>query len=90
MYMSAVEQGEKKVGERKVTKKDDRLRFMKSENFYRQGFKEVRESVESVMSEQFKSSTVDELKSSNYAMERDGVKVFLAKVCIALHMGKWS
>jgi hypothetical protein len=35
--MSAVEQDE-----RKVTKKDERLRFMKSDNFYRQGFKEVR------------------------------------------------
>lgn len=68
------------VTARKVTKKDDRLRFMKSGQFYRQGFKEVRESVEGVMSEQFKSSTVDELKASNYVMERDGVKVYLAKV----------
>jgi 4-hydroxy-3-methylbut-2-en-1-yl diphosphate reductase len=75
LKMSAVEQDE-----RKMTKKDERLRFMKSDNFYRQGFKEVRGAVEDVMGKQFKSSTVDELKSSNYVMDRDGVKVYLAKV----------
>ena len=54
--------------------------MMKSKQFYRQGFKEVRENVEEVMESQFKSSIVDDLKSSNYVMERDGVKVYLAKV----------
>ena len=54
--------------------------MMKSNQFYRQGFKDVRESVEGVMENQFKSSIVDDLKSSNYVMERDGVKVYLAKV----------
>lgn len=73
---------EEEVSEkRKPTKKDKRLEFMQSENFYRKGFKEVRESVEGVMGSQFKSTTVNELKSSNYMMERDGVKVYLAKVC---------
>jgi 4-hydroxy-3-methylbut-2-en-1-yl diphosphate reductase len=67
---------------RKATKKEKRLEYMQSDKFYRKGFKEVRESVENVMGSQFKSSTVDELKSSNYMMERDGVKVYLAKVCI--------
>jgi hypothetical protein len=76
LRMSAVEQ----TDEKKATKKEERLRFMKSDNFYRKGFKEVREAVEDVMGGQFKSSTVDELKSSNYVMERDGVKVYLAKV----------
>ena len=63
-----------------TTKKEARLRMMKSKQFYRQGFKEVRENVEEVMESQFKSSIVDDLKSSNYVMERDGVKVYLAKV----------
>ena len=75
LSMSVVEQDEQQV-----TKKEERLRFMQSDRFYRKGFKEVREAVEDVMGEQFKSSTVNELKSSNYVMERDGVKVYLAKV----------
>lgn len=69
---------------RQATKKEKRLEYMKSDKFYRKGFKEVREAVENVMGSQFKSSTVDELKSSNYVMERDGVKVYLAKVCANL------
>jgi 4-hydroxy-3-methylbut-2-en-1-yl diphosphate reductase len=70
--------------QRAVTKKEQRLRMMKSPNFYRQGFKEVRGDVEQVMGSQFKSGIVDDLKSSNYVMERDNVKVYLAKVCVCL------
>ena len=83
LKMSAVEQDAKKV-----TKKEERLRFMKSDQFYRQGFKEVRAAVEDVMGGQFKSSTVDELKSSNYVMQRDGVKVYLAKVRLGQRVGR--
>lgn len=64
----------------KTSKKAERLRFMKSEQFHRQGFKEVREKVETTMGEQFESTLVKDLKSSNYVVERDGVKVHLAKV----------
>jgi 4-hydroxy-3-methylbut-2-enyl diphosphate reductase len=53
---------------------------MKSNQFYRKGFKEVREDVEQTMQNQFKSDVVDELKSNNYVIERDGVRVHLAKV----------
>ena len=63
-----------------TTKKEARLRMMKSDQFYRQGFKDVRVNVEEVMENQFKSSIVDTLKTSNYVMEREGVKVYLAKV----------
>lgn len=66
--------------ERRRTKKDERLRMMKSDRFYRKGFKEVREDVESVMEEQFQSELVDDLKGNNYVIEREGVKVHLAKV----------
>ena len=62
------------------SKKAERLRFMKSDQFHRQGFKEVREKVESTMGEQFESTLVKDLKSSNYVVERDGVRVHLAKV----------
>lgn len=68
------------VEEKKPSKKDDRLRMMKSDQFYRRGFKEVRDDVEDVMEEQFKSTLVDEMKTSNYVVEREGVKVHLAKV----------
>jgi 4-hydroxy-3-methylbut-2-enyl diphosphate reductase len=75
-HMSSTVENEKKT----PTKKEERLRMMKTENFFRQGFKEVRGQVEATMSEQFKSPLVDEMKSSNYLLERDGVKVYLAKV----------
>jgi 4-hydroxy-3-methylbut-2-enyl diphosphate reductase len=62
------------------TKKEERLRMMKKGTFHRKGFKEVRDDVEKTMEEQFKGKIVDDLKSNNYVMERDGVKVYLAKV----------
>lgn len=63
----------------KVTKKAKRLEFMKTESFHRRGFKDVRDGVEKSMDEQFKSKLVDELTSNDFVLERDGVKVFLAK-----------
>lgn len=66
--------------QKKKTKKDERLRMMKSKQFYRKGFKDSREKVEKDMGEQFESSIVKDLRTSNYVMEKDGVKVYLAKV----------
>ena len=54
--------------------------MMKSDQFHRKGFKEVRENIEGVMEDQFKADVVKEMRESNYLMERDGVKVYLAKV----------
>ena len=65
---------------RQLRKKDERRRMMKSEQFHRNGFKEVRDKVEDVMQEQFKSELVQEFKDNKYVVERDGVKVYLAKV----------
>jgi 4-hydroxy-3-methylbut-2-enyl diphosphate reductase len=64
----------------KAYKKDDRLRMMKSERFHRRGFKEVREDAEKRLETEYMSDLVKDLKTSNYVMERDGVKVYLAKV----------
>ncbi|KAL7483762.1 hypothetical protein ACHAW6_009406 [Cyclotella cf. meneghiniana] len=64
---------------KRVTKKEKRLQYMKSPSFYRQGFKDVRPAVEKSMGEQFKSSLVDELKSNDFVIEKDGVRVHLAK-----------
>eukprot|EP00522_Entomoneis_paludosa_P018295 CAMPEP_0172451920 /NCGR_PEP_ID=MMETSP1065-20121228/9738_1 /TAXON_ID=265537 /ORGANISM="Amphiprora paludosa, Strain CCMP125" /LENGTH=466 /DNA_ID=CAMNT_0013203891 /DNA_START=312 /DNA_END=1712 /DNA_ORIENTATION=+ len=61
------------------SKKDARLRMMKSDQFHRRGFKEVREQVEGRMVQEYESPLVKELRSSNFVMEKDGVKVYLAK-----------
>jgi 4-hydroxy-3-methylbut-2-enyl diphosphate reductase len=66
--------------EKRATKKEERLRMMKSDRFHRRGFKEVREGVESNMEDQFQSPIVNSLRTSNFVMDRDGVKVYLAKV----------
>jgi hypothetical protein len=65
---------------RAPTRKEDRLKFMKNEQFHRRGFKEVREKVEKNVQDQFESGLVKDLKSSNYVVEKDGVTVHLAKV----------
>ena len=65
--------------ERKPTKKEKRLQYMKTPTFHRKGFKEVRENVEANMEQQFKSTLVDELKTNNFVINKDGVKVHLAK-----------
>mmetsp|Transcript_24182 Transcript_24182/g.50673 ORF Transcript_24182/g.50673 Transcript_24182/m.50673 type:complete len:463 (-) Transcript_24182:169-1557(-) len=78
LRMSTVE--ETSVEESKpVRKKEKRLQYMKTDTFHRRGFKEVREGVEKAMSEQFESELVDELKSNNFVINKDGVKVHLAK-----------
>jgi 4-hydroxy-3-methylbut-2-enyl diphosphate reductase len=66
---------------KKLTKKEERLRMINDDRFYRRGFKEVREESLQTMNEQFESDIVKDLKTNNYVMERDGVKVYLAKVC---------
>jgi len=65
--------------ERKPTKKEKRLQYMKTDTFHRRGFKDVREGVEDAMNKQFKSPLVDELRTNNFVIEKDGVKVHLAK-----------
>ena len=62
------------------TKKEDRLKFMKSDQFHRRGFKEVRDQVEQTVQDQYESEIVGELKTSNYVVEKDGVKVHLARL----------
>jgi 4-hydroxy-3-methylbut-2-enyl diphosphate reductase len=72
---SPLRMSEKTSEEKKISK---RLRFMKSDQFFRNGFKEVRKDVEATMEGQFKSELVDTLKANEYVIERDGVKVHLA------------
>mmetsp|Transcript_14671 Transcript_14671/g.34007 ORF Transcript_14671/g.34007 Transcript_14671/m.34007 type:complete len:470 (-) Transcript_14671:302-1711(-) len=60
-------------------KKKDRLNFMKNPQFHRRGFKEVRTSVEETMEQEYKSDLVEDLKSNNYLLQKDGVKTYLAK-----------
>lgn len=64
------------------TKKEDRLRMMKSPRFHRRGFQDARDDAEQRLQEEYMSEVVKDLKASNYVMEKDGVKVYLAKVSI--------
>eukprot|EP00977_Amphora_coffeiformis_P020652 scaffold8374_cov175-Amphora_coffeaeformis.AAC.91 len=72
---STTEEAEKKA----ATKKEERLRMMQSPRFHRRGFKEVRDGAEQRLQGEYMSPVVKELKESNYVMEKDGVKVYLAK-----------
>jgi 4-hydroxy-3-methylbut-2-en-1-yl diphosphate reductase len=61
-------------------KKEDRIRFMNSEKFHRRGFKDVRDKVEAEVGTTYQSDLVGDIKSNNYVVEKDGVKIYLAKV----------
>eukprot|EP00978_Attheya_sp_CCMP212_P035294 scaffold152637_cov56-Attheya_sp.AAC.2 len=75
-YMSTETNEEEMV--KKETKKEERLRMINSDQFFRKGFKEVRKQVQEDM-KSFESPLVDELKTSNYVVEKEGVTVHLAK-----------
>jgi len=55
------------------------LEFMKNPQFHRRGFKDVRGKVEETMENEYKADLVEDLKSNNYLLEKDGVKMYLAK-----------
>jgi len=76
MSATAVDEQDPKVV---VTKKNERLRMFKSDKFHRKGFKDVREEVESRMENQFQSELVKDLTSNEFMVEKDGVRVHLAK-----------
>ncbi|KAL7524729.1 hypothetical protein ACHAXR_000691, partial [Thalassiosira sp. AJA248-18] len=78
LAMSTAE-AETPTEDRKYTKKEKRLQYMKTDTFHRRGFKEVRENVENTMKEQFESVLVDELKTNDFVIKKDGVTVHLAK-----------
>lgn len=80
LYSSSTAETQEQSSSGMSKKKEDRLAFMKSEQFHRRGFKEVRNQVESAIQEQYQSPLVNDMKASNYLIERDGVKVYLAKV----------
>jgi 4-hydroxy-3-methylbut-2-enyl diphosphate reductase len=61
------------------SKKQDRLRWMKEPSFHRRGFKDQREGAEKRMNDSFKSDIVQEMRESNFKIEREGVTVYLAK-----------
>jgi 4-hydroxy-3-methylbut-2-en-1-yl diphosphate reductase len=68
------------VADGKVSKKEERLRMMKSDQFFRKGFKEVRTAVEDTMKEQFQSELVKEFKENDFVLRKvPGVTVHLAK-----------
>lgn len=52
---------------------------MASDSFHRMGFKEVRPQAAETMKKEYQSELVADMKTSNFVMERDGVRVHLAK-----------
>ena len=61
-------------------KKEDRLGFMKNPQYHRRGFKDQRSQVEEEMVSTYKADLVEDLKATtNYMIEKDGVKMYLAK-----------
>jgi 4-hydroxy-3-methylbut-2-enyl diphosphate reductase len=80
LHQSTETEPEPEVEERRRTKKADRLDFMRNDQFHRRGFKESRDKVEADIQEQYTSELVGELKSSNFVVDKEGVKVYLAKV----------
>jgi 4-hydroxy-3-methylbut-2-enyl diphosphate reductase len=60
-------------------KKEDRLGFMKNPQYHRKGFLDVRPKVADTMGEHYTADLVENLKSNNYMVERDGVTTSLAK-----------
>lgn len=65
--------------ETRKSKKIDRLGYMKNPQYHRLGFKEVRPVVEGQMQEEYVSELVEDLKSNNYKVEKEGVTMYLAK-----------
>mmetsp|Transcript_24424 Transcript_24424/g.35027 ORF Transcript_24424/g.35027 Transcript_24424/m.35027 type:complete len:464 (+) Transcript_24424:178-1569(+) len=63
----------------KGMKKQERRRIMASDSFHRMGFKEVRPQAAETMKKEYQSELVADMKTSNFVMERDGVRVHLAK-----------
>ena len=77
---STIEAPPKATAKRRTTsKKQDRLRFTKSPQYHRKGFIDVRPKVEDTMEAQYKSDLVKDLKTNNYLVKKDGVKIYLAK-----------
>lgn len=74
LRMSETTEEEKK----ELSKKGKRLKFMKSDQFYRTGFKDERKQVKEDMDSQFQSTIVDELKTNEFVIDREGVRVHLA------------
>lgn len=53
--------------------------FMKNPQYHRKGFLDVRPKVADTMGEHYTADLVENLKSNNYMVERDGVTTYLAK-----------
>ena len=79
--MASTVEAEKKAT---TTKKAERLRIFKSDQFHRKGFKDVREQVAHKMGEHFESGLVKDIRANEYVVEKDGVRVHLAKVRILM------
>ena len=62
-------------------KKAERLEFTRNPQYHRRGFKAVRPEVEAEMATTYKSELVESFKTkdANYRVEKQGVRIYLAK-----------
>eukprot|EP00186_Timspurckia_oligopyrenoides_P003855 CAMPEP_0182445598 /NCGR_PEP_ID=MMETSP1172-20130603/3673_1 /TAXON_ID=708627 /ORGANISM="Timspurckia oligopyrenoides, Strain CCMP3278" /LENGTH=452 /DNA_ID=CAMNT_0024641401 /DNA_START=74 /DNA_END=1432 /DNA_ORIENTATION=- len=67
------------IVEERRDKRQARRKVMSSEKFNRRGFKTTKEEVEGMMTEEFTSSLIKELREQAYIVEKDGITIKLAK-----------
>lgn len=67
------------TAEPKISKKELRRKILGSDKFNRMGFKETKAAAAGMMTEEFTSSLVRELRDQAYTIERDGITIRLAK-----------
>ena len=82
LFSSTTEQAPKPTPSNKMSaKKADRLDFTRNPQYHRRGFKDVRPDVEAEMATTYKSELVESFKTkdANYMVEKQGVKIYLAK-----------
>eukprot|EP00981_Chlorochromonas_danica_P003870 scaffold735_cov159-Ochromonas_danica.AAC.2 len=66
---------ESNVDEKKFSPREERRRILKNENYNRMGFKEEKDKVEEMMSKEFTSSLVAELKANGGVVRRGDITV---------------
>ena len=83
LFSSTTEQASKPTSpsNKMSAKKAERLEFTRNPQYHRRGFKDVRPEVEAEMATTYKSDLVESFKTNdaNYMVEKQGVKMYLAK-----------
>lgn len=63
----------------KLNPRDERRRILKNDNYNRMGFKEEKAAVEDMMTEEFASSLIKELRDNKGKLQRGDLTILLAE-----------